>query len=288
MSVAEFLYTVILRPKPLKAMANAVIRRCIPERLTVHGAVIILNPKDPVVSGALTFGVYEKPETKFLLSVFRPGMTFLDVGANLGYYTALAIAHIGKEGKIIALEPDNENFSYLQRTIRANNAENVICIQKAAADRAGKLTLYVSSENRGDNRLYSNNLSDGSYEVDVSTVDALLGENGVSQVDLVKIDVQGFERQVFQGMKETIGRSAKLIMLMEFWPFGLESAGTNTLEFLKELEAAGLTLFELTVQGQLKVVADKEQFISRYPGRRYANIIAVRGNALPASMVPHA
>ena len=101
-------------------MANAVIKRCIPEQVTRHGAVIMLNSNDPVVSGALTFGVYEKPETAFLLSVFRPGMTFLDVGANLGYYTALAITRLGKEGKIIALEPDVENFGFLQKTVRAN------------------------------------------------------------------------------------------------------------------------------------------------------------------------
>lgn len=288
MTVSEFVYTVVLRPKPLKAMANAVIRLCIPAQVTRHGAVIVLNQNDPVVSGALTFGVYEKPETTFLLNVFKSGMTFLDVGANLGYYTALAITRVGKQGKIIALEPDVENYSFLQKTVRANNAENVVCIQKAAADRAGSLTLYVSSGNRGDNRLYANDLSDKSYEVEVSTVDTLLEENGVSKVDLVKIDVQGFERQVFLGMKETIRRSERMIMLMEFWPFGLESAGTKTLEFLKELEAAGLELFELTAQGQLKKIAGKEQFISRYPGRKYANIVAVRGDALSASVVPHA
>jgi FkbM family methyltransferase len=280
MSISEFVYTVVLKPKLLKTMANAVIRQLIPERLTRNGAVIVLNPRDPVVSGALTLGVYEKPETEFLLSVFRPGMTFLDVGANLGYYTALAIVHIGKEGKIIALEPDNENFSFLQKTIRANSAENVISIKKAAADQAGKLTLYVSSGNRGDNRLYSNDLCDGSYEVEVSTVDAMLEECGISQVDLVKIDVQGFEGQVFRGMKETVRRSERLIMLIEFWPFGLTSAGTNPQEFLKEVEATGLRLFELTDKGTLREMTDKGAFISRYPGRKYANIVAVRGDGL--------
>jgi FkbM family methyltransferase len=288
LSFSEFLYTVILRPKPLKTMANAIIRRCIPERLTRHGAVIVLNPNDPVVSGALTFDVYEKPETSFLLAVFRPGMTFLDVGANIGYYTALAIAHIGNKGKIIALEPDNDNFEFLSRTVRANNAENVVCIKKAAADRAGVLTLYTSSGNHGDNRLYSNDLCDGSYEVEISTVDALLENCGVSQVDLVKIDVQGFEGQVFRGMKETVRRSEKLIMLMEFWPFGLESAGTKPLELLTEFEAAGLALFELTGKGAVMRITDKEGLISRYPGRRYANIVAVRGEALPASLIQSA
>jgi hypothetical protein len=124
--------------------------------------------------------------------------------------------------------------------------------------------------------------------VEASTVDAVLEQHGIFRVDLVKIDVQGFERKVFQGMKETIRRSDQMIMLMEFWPFGLEGAGTHPLEFLQELEAAGLELFELTAKGKVKTVANKEQFFARYPGRKYANIIAVRGHALPASVVAHA
>src|ERR1700689_999285 len=110
MHVAEFVYTVMLRPKPLKAMANAVIRWCIPSRLKRHGAVILLNQQDAVVSGAITFGVYERAETAFFCAVCRPGMTFLDIGANIGYYAALASGRLGPHGRMIRLEPDPENF----------------------------------------------------------------------------------------------------------------------------------------------------------------------------------
>jgi FkbM family methyltransferase len=212
-------------------------------------------------------------------------MTFLDIGANIGYYTALASGRIGEQGRIVALEPDPENFRYLQQNAAANGARNVICIQKAAAGESGFLRLYVNRENRGDNRLYANDLCDSSYEVEVATVDAVLEECGVTRVDLVKIDVQGFEGHVLRGMKETIRRSDSLILLTEFWPFGLRSAGTPPEDVLVELEEAGLRLYELTEKGRLARLTDKKAFIERHPGRKYANIVAVRGDRLPLALI---
>lgn len=286
-SIAEFIYTVILRPKPLKTTTNTLIRWCIPAQLKRHGATIVLNPNDPVISGALTFGVYENSETSFLCQVFRPGMTFLDVGANVGYYTALAIQRIGEAGRIIALEPDRQSFQYLERTVAANNGRNVCCVQQAAADRQGVLKLYVSKNNRGDNRLYWNDLCDESYDVEITTVDKLLEGYGIDAIDLVKMDVQGFEGHVVRGMKETIQRSKDLIMLTEFWPFGLESAGTDPKNFLLSLEDAGLTLYQVSGKGRLMRVTDKDLLISRYPGRKYTNIVASRRQSLPPSLRPH-
>lgn len=281
MNIPEFIYTVVLRPKPLKILANAVIRRIIPSCLNSNGAVVVLNPNDPVVSGALTLGVYEKPETKFFSVVCRPGMTFLDIGANVGYYTALAIARIGKDGRIIALEPDQENFGFLQQTVAANGAQNTTCVQKAAAAENGSLTLYVSTSNRGDNRLYSNEFAGSTSQVEVCTIDALLAQMDIASVDLVKIDVQGFEGHVLRGMKETIRHSSNLILLMEFWPFGLRSAGTSPQELLIEMEQAGLKLLELTQRGNVVPLGDKNDIINRHPGRRYTNIVAYRGEAPP-------
>jgi FkbM family methyltransferase len=285
MSFAEFVYTVVLRPKPLKAIANAAICLCIPPKLKRHGALIILNQNDAVVSDAITLGVYERPETSFFCAVCQPGMTFLDIGANIGYYSALAAVRIGRHGRIIALEPDPENFRYLQKNVAVNGADNAVCIQKAAAAESGTLRLHVNKENRGDNRLYANDLCDTSYEVEVDTVDALLEDCGVKRVDLIKIDVQGFEGHVLRGMRKTIRRSNDLILLTEFWPFGLRCAGTSPEDFLFELEQSGLCLYELTPKVSLARLTDKKAFIERNPGRKYAIVIATRANRLPlASM----
>jgi len=202
-------------------------------------------------------------------------MTFLDIGANVGYYTALAIARMGGSGKIISVEPDRENFKYLQRTVTANGGGNVTCIQKAAADRSGFLTLYVSSENRRDNRLYAHELSDASYRVEVTTIDTILSDHDVAAVDLIKMDVQGFEGQVLDGMRETIRRSKGLVMLMEFWPHGLAGAGTEPTRILDDLESAGFALYELHSTGKLEQIDDRAAFISRYDGVKYASIVGI-------------
>lgn len=281
MTIAEFLYVNVLGRKPLRTLTNAVIRRIVPAELEVGGAKVALNPHDPVISGALTFGVYERPETRFFRAVCRPGMTFLDIGANVGYYTALALPRIGSTGRVIALEPDPENFHYLQATIRANRAANVIAIPKAAGAAAGSMKMYTSSTNRGDNRLYANTWSDGSCDVEVCTIDDLLHELGIGAVDLIKMDVQGFEGHVLEGMKETIRRSPNLTAMIEFWPFGLQSAGTPPEAFLNQLEQLDLHVYELTKKGALAPVTDKQSLIRRHPGRKYTNIVLFSGCVEP-------
>ena len=240
----------------------------------------MLNPSDPVVSGALTFGVYEKAETKFFCKVCKPGMTFVDIGANVGYYTALAMARVGG-GSIIAIEPDVDSFHYLEQTVSANGSRNTVCVRKAVAAENGTMRLYVSTMNRADNRLYPNELASDSFEVEARTVDCLLADCGVDVADLIKIDVQGFEGHVLRGMRETIRRSTDLTILIEFWPHGLKSAGTIPIEALAEWEDLGLRLFELTRTGALAPLTDKQGFVNRLVGKRYTNIVGFRGVVNP-------
>lgn len=273
-SIAEFTYTVVLKPRPLRWMTNAVIPFCLPKQLAIDGVQVVLNPNDPVVSGALTFGVYEKPESHFFRAVCQPGMNVLDIGANVGYYTALAIKASQGQGRIVALEPDPENFRLLEATVAANRASNVTCINGAAADHPGEMTLFTSSENRGDNRLYESKLSNGSVRVKTYTIDGLMDQLGMPSLDFVKIDVQGFEGRVFDGMRETLKRSPALTVLTEFWPFGLRSAGSDAAVMLSNLEEAGFTLYHLTAAGTVEPLANKEKLIRDYPGRRYTNLVA--------------
>lgn len=279
MTPLEFVYTVLLRPAPLRALANAAIRAIIPRTLKRHGATIVLNPNDPVVSGALTFGGYEIPETKFFLRICRPGITFLDIGANVGYYSALALGVMQGKGKIVALEPDPENFRYLEATLAANHGTIAVAVRKAASDHTGTMTLHTSADNRGDNRLYANELASGSCAVEVDTVDSVLTAAGVSHVDLIKIDVQGYEASVLAGMKNTVGNSRELVLLTEFWPDGLRRAGSDPADYLSNLQQSGLTLYELTADSRLILLTDAEDLIRRFPGRRYTNVAGFKGTS---------
>ena len=274
MGIAEFVYTILLKPAPLRTLANTVIRAIVPSRVRRNGATVILNPADPVISAAVTFSVYERPETRFMHGQLRPGITFLDIGANVGYYTALAQVQLKGEGRIVALEPDPECFSLLLQTVEANGFRNVECLQKAAADQPGRVRLYTSKDNRGDSRLYNNDLSDGSVEVECVVLDTLLSTLGIASLDLIKIDVQGFEAKVMAGLRETLRRSPKCVILSEFWPQGLLDAGSDPRRYLDYLCELSMTLFELDPSGGLAPLRDRDALIARNPGRVYTNIVA--------------
>ena len=271
--LAEFVYCYLLRPWPLRQLTNWTIRKLLPKQVEIHGATVVLNPTDPVVSGALHFGVYEKAETRFFQSACRDGMTFLDVGANLGYYTALAARAVGPNGRVLAVEPDPDSFGYLEQTIAANAVGNVEAFPVAASDAPATLPLYISTDNRGDNRLYASGEDRPQVEVTARPLDALLRENKIDTVDLIKIDVQGYEPKVIAGLRETITSSPNLTLLTEFWPQGIDEAGEDANEFLQTLRELGLTLHELQPDGSLAELTDDTDLIARHQGRRYTNLI---------------
>jgi FkbM family methyltransferase len=277
MTISEFIYTVVLKPRPLRNLTNRILRAIVPEYVIRHKAKIFLDPEDPVLSGALTLRVFEGPETDFFLGAIKPGMTFLDIGANVGYYTALALSVMGENGRIVSVEPNPQSFKYLLKTVVANNGKNVSCVQKGASDKAGSMTLFLNLDNHADNRFYSNDMSGSSCEVDVETVDKILEGAGVSKVDFIKIDVQGFEGHVLSGMKETIKRSPKVQMMSEFWPAGLLGGGTKPEEYLSELRGLGFELFELSKGCKLNKITDFGKLIKDHQGRLYANIIGIKG-----------
>ncbi len=173
MRITQFIYSVVLKPKPLKKLANAILLKIIPKALRVGEALICLNPQDPVVSGALTLRIFEREELAFFRRTLGPGMTMIDVGANVGLYTALAMHLVSsktKQGKIVAIEPHEESFRYLSRTMEANTAllsphqryPEVHLAQLAASDAEGSATLFRNPDNKADNRLHPSELTPSS------------------------------------------------------------------------------------------------------------------------------
>jgi FkbM family methyltransferase len=276
--IAEFIYTVLFKPKPLKVLINFLIKLILPKTIKRGSSVIVLNPNDPVVSGALAFGVYEKEETAFIKSHLKKDSLFIDIGANIGYYTALAMPVIGENGLIIALEPDPESYSYLTKTIKANKLNNVKSFKLAAAEKESEQSLFLSTDNRGDNRLYKFEMAENTIKVNTIPVDLLLEQLIIkpeSYSVFVKIDIQGAEGKAIAGMEKIILNSKELVIVMEFWPKGLKAMNTDPELLLNKLEGWGIQLFELTNK-ELAPLSDKTSFINKYQGRKYTNIVGIK------------
>jgi len=272
MSLSEFVYTVLLKPKPLRWLANRILCTMIPPEIQVRGATVIPNPRDPVVCGALALGVYEKDEISFFCESFRAGMTLVDVGANVGLYSALAIKQGG--GKVLAIEPLPETFAFLQKTLAANaTSSTVICENVAAGCEKGTLTLHCNPDNKGDNRLYPDPMLAHRREVPVETLDDLCELHSIPHVDFLKIDVQGAEWLVIDGASRILSRSPGCILMTEFWPDGIRKSGGDPRAYLNALASAGFELSELV--GHKLEPLDPEKLITTTNGRSYRNIVGV-------------
>jgi FkbM family methyltransferase len=283
MSLAQFIYTEILKPRPLRALTNAVLLRLIPEHTRVGPATIHLDPEDPVLSGAVALKVYEPSELHFFLEHCRGDMTLVDVGANIGLYTALAMRTLSAGGRIISVEPRPQTFAFLEKNIAANHRETgprVDAFRLAAAAEAGTRILFQNPENKADNRVYvSKDFKWETTEVESRPLDDVLSEQGIRQINFLKIDVQGYEQMVVGGMKQTLRRSTNVILMTEFWPKGLREAGGDARAYLEELSELGFNLYELRERprGKLIPLADWDGFIRELAGRKYANLIGMKG-----------
>jgi FkbM family methyltransferase len=300
MSLAEFIYTEVLKPKPLKALANAVLLRLIPDRVHIGDMVLRLDRGDPVVSGALALGVFEPSEVAFFRRYCQGAMTMVDIGANTGLYTALALHQLDAAGRIVAVEPHPATFELLRGNIAANQVRSqdiasasragspaVVALNLAASDADAICDLRLNPENRGDNRLYR-----GTYQgrteswqtipVPARPLDDVLAELDIHEVHFVKIDVQGYEERAIGGLRQTLARCDRVILLSEFWPKGLQEAGGGATSYLQLLTDLGFALYELKERprGRAVPLADCDQLVARLPGRKYTNIIAVKGYTL--------
>ncbi len=179
-----------------------------------------------------------------LLKSLKPGMTVVDVGANVGYYTILMSKRVGNSGKVFAFEPDPLNFSILKYHAQRYQCANVVLEQKAVLAKSGSARLYQSQSNPGDHRVYD--LGDGrlSIPVDIVSLDDYF-KNLKVPIDLIKIDVQGAEMAVIDGMNDLLSDPSKtgnLQTLIEFCPLALEQFGSDARDFLNRLDCCGLKI----------------------------------------------
>lgn len=196
-----------------------------PEYVEVEGRRVYLNPDDPEVSSYLALhGYFEKMETELIHRHVKPGMHVLDVGANIGYYTVMCSALVGRDGSVVAIEPDDANYAFLNRGVAELPEKNVHLVKAAAWSESGTLDLYLSSENPGDHQSFASDRSRQHYTVDAIRVDDL--PEARAGFDFVKMDIQGAEGHALTGMRQTLERHPPQTMIVEFWPSSLEQAGT--------------------------------------------------------------
>jgi len=198
-------------------------------------------------------GNWEPWITDLFTQLVKPGMTVVDIGANFGYYTILAANNVGPGGKVYALEPDPRNFEILKKNININGFGGLTrAYQCAALDKRSQIELYTYREFMGSHSLFANSgaeaLRGGSVFVDAVPLDGLIN----SKVDVVKIDAEGSEPFILEGMRAVIDRSPDIKILMEFNKPMILHTQQSVSQFIRRIRALGLTPQIVTEQSTVE------------------------------------
>lgn len=206
-----------------------------PLSISLHG------DDDKIVSQALkTDHCWEYYESLLTLRHLSAGDVFVDVGANIGYYTLVAAARVGRGGKVIAYEPDSDNFAKLKANVAHNELTQVSIFPYALYDKNKSGKLFLSPDNYGDHRIYASPQERNSKDILLVHGAEHVGRH-TQRIDFLKIDTQGAEFFVVNGLRELIVANREhLKMVLEFTPFGLRHSGASGRELLQLLDSFGM------------------------------------------------
>lgn len=203
----------------------------------VLGFKMILDPAE-WVDGNMLFSphLYEYEETAFVRSVVTKGMTFIDVGANIGFYSLIAAGLVGDSGSVIAIEADPFNYQKLVTNIGLNPLSSIQSKNVGVSDKHEVLDLWLNtSGNRGGNTFVNddNYVSRISVKVECKPLLDILMGFGLVAIDFVKLDIEGFEYRVL----DCFLRDASSVMYPRW--FLLEDSNHSNIDIVNLLLSAG-------------------------------------------------
>jgi FkbM family methyltransferase len=261
MNILRVFYNRVIRKiKPLKTVADWIIRIITPKSIKMKEGILIMNRRDPAMCGLLIFGLFEPFMTEIFRRQIRQGLVVIDIGANIGYYTIIASTLVGPHGKVIAYEPEDNNYSFLLKNIEYNKLDNVVPVRSAVSDRNGKIELHISNDNGLTHAIVANCDVKETVYVTTTTLDHSLKTMGVNKVDILKIDIEGAEIMAIKGMGETIRNNPNIIIFTEFYPKAIRRFGQDPSDFLKSFISFDLSIWVIDEGQKTLTKLNPEEF----------------------------
>jgi FkbM family methyltransferase len=242
------------------------------------GLQLTLFPGNETSESIFVTGLYEPNEFCLLSRILKPGMTFVDMGANIGLYTLYAARRVGANGRVLALEPSRREIAILKSNIELNELTNVTIRQVAVSDQHTEVDLLVAGvRNSGHNTLGAfgyNTPLDHRETVQSRRLDEIVTTEGLPRIHVVKMDIEGAELAALRGAVDTLQRDHPLLLL-ELSDRLLQHQRSCSAEVLSLLAQLGYRMYGFdAATGLPSPLAAKAYYDSE-------NIVAVAGDALP-------
>jgi FkbM family methyltransferase len=243
---------------------HALLSRVLPRGHRAYrfpGGKIYLDLRDSPRMLERVLGVYEVPKTNALRRLLKPGMTFLDIGANHGDFSLLAARFMGDRGRVLAFEPAPDNATWVRRSIAANKFTSIDVHEIGLGDAEGEAELLLA-EHSGWHSFVATKQKQVVATVTVRTrrLDDVLAEQAIGPVDVIKLDVEGFETQVLAGASETLKAPGRRVLLLDLHP-----PIVDPVSICADLRSMGYTIHDTTAK-----------FRPLDPDARTRNVVAIK------------
>lgn len=182
---------------------------------------------------------FEPSIQNLLRKHLQPGMTVVDVGANIGYLSLLAARLVGPTGRVYAVEAAPDNLAFLKQNIKLNKIENIEVVPYAAGSQYRQRAFHLRS--RGDLHGFYDHPMDEKIKT-ITVEEHPLDEVIRNKVDFVKIDVEGGEIEVLRGMRRILGSNPNIKLILEWFPEMLRRAGQSPVLLVETLEEMNFQL----------------------------------------------
>jgi FkbM family methyltransferase len=235
----------------------------------IDGVKYALDLNEVIDSSLYYSGTFEPKIEKIIEKYVQPGMTVIDIGANIGYHT-FRMARLARGGIVYAVEPTSWAYTKLATNAELNPAiDNIKFIRTGLAQTdAGEQEVTFRSSYRLDGRCET-----APEKIYLQKLDSLLRDREIGRVDFIKLDVDGFEGLVLMGSVKTL-KTDTPTLIVEITPSEMKKIGTEPAEIIRMLKDIGYVFFD----EDQKPVADLEKRCEQLHADFSAMILAVHPN----------
>lgn len=216
---------------------------------------IVLEPTNGFIDAHIyATGKYEEDILSVMQSHLPVDGTFVDIGGNIGWHSLFAASRVGNSGHVYTCEPIPRLAEQLKNSVSDNNWDSRVTVYNTACGaESGKASLHINAKNIGGSSIYG--VSTEVLDIIVTTGDELL--KNVQSIDLIKIDTEGFELSVLQGLDQTIKRTTP-VMIIEFSPsFWGEKSSENGITFFSFIRSHSYSIYDLE-NGHQEITKDED------------------------------
>ena len=195
-----------------------------------YGLKIYLELSNPFTWDLVLGKDLEKDVKREFSQNINEGDTVIDVGAHIGEYTLLGAKLVGDKGLVISVEPDHDSVKSLKENIILNNFKNCLILEKAVGEKVETKFLYKVNEEDVYGYLdpyVENKKLKKHSEIEVTTIDSIVLSNNINTINLLKIDVEGFEYEVLLGCNDTLKKNKIKKIIIEIHSEFLKAKGIN-------------------------------------------------------------